>query len=66
MKIKEKVLNKVGEFEEVTSREKLLIDLTLAEVGKVIDDETSEYKQFIHYDIIKKWAERIKQKLGIK
>ena len=29
------------------------------DIIKLIEDETDEYKQFIHYDIIKKWKDRI-------
>lgn len=76
MKIKEKVLKKLpfdeSEFEEETND---IIDLTLVEVGKVIDDEILrlDTKNFSgrggrhksHYFTIRK-LKQLKQKLGIK
>ncbi len=33
------------------------------EIIKLIENETDQYKQFIHYDIIKKWKDRIITKI---
>lgn len=70
MKIKEKVLKIAGEFEEVTSREKLILDLTLAEVGKVINEGCGFIFSKFHKCGKMLWlcdrCRKLKQKLGIK
>ena len=84
MKIKEKVLKEFGKYPkelgylkriEATPLVIKAIDLTLAEVGKVIDDEikaeirclkTDEYdEQFADHNNQIEMASKIKQKLGI-
>ena len=34
------------------------------EIIEMIENETNEYKQFIHYDIIKKWKDKIIKKIN--